>query len=108
MSLSKVIHLNDSSIDKAIKNSKIIIIDFWADWCGPCKMISPVIDSISTKVTDDVTIAKVNVDDAPSSCADFAISSVPTILFFKNGTQVDSYKGLLSEAVLLEKINQLL
>jgi thioredoxin 1 len=106
MSIPKVIHLNDQSIEKAIKNVKIVVMYFWASWCGPCKMISPVVDSASTKVQDGVVIAKVNVDDAPVSCADFAISSVPTFLFFKDGQEVDRRSGMIGEQSLLETINK--
>jgi thioredoxin 1 len=107
MSQSKVIHLNDKSIDKIIKNSKIIMIDFWAKWCGPCKMISSIVDGLSNKVEDGIVIAKVDVDDAPISCADFAISSVPTFLFFKDGEEVDRRSGMIGEQSLLDTINRL-
>ena len=79
-------------------------MDFWATWCGPCRMISPILDELEEEMADQITVVKVNVDDADEIAAQFRIMSIPTLLFFKNGQIVDKTVGAMPKAVLAEKI----
>jgi thioredoxin 1 len=107
MSLSKVIHLNDQSIEKAILGNKKIVIDFWADWCGPCKIMSPIIDELSLKAPEDVLIAKANIEDCPLSAKGFEITSIPALLFFNEAQETKRVYGLTTSSNLLEEVNSL-
>jgi thioredoxin 1 len=107
MSLSKVIHLNDQSIEKAILGNKIIVIDFWAEWCGPCKMMNKVVDELSKQAPEGVVIAKANIEDCPTIANGFEISSIPAFTFFKNGEECKRIYGLVSLDSLLEEIKEI-
>jgi thioredoxin 1 len=107
MPLSKVIHLNDQSIEKAILGNKIIIIDFWANWCGPCKMISSVIDELSIQAPDNIIIAKADIEDCPTFAKGIEIASIPAITFFKDGTEQKRIYGLTSLDSLLKEIDEI-
>jgi len=107
MSISKVVHLNGESVHRAVESSKILVIDFWAEWCGPCKMMSDIVDKLSTEVSDDIIVAKLNVDECAKSCTDFNIKSIPTFIFFKNGKEVQRINGLISLDSLLDVIKEI-
>ncbi len=82
------------------------MIDFWAEWCGPCKMVSPVVEEISKEYEDKAVIGKVDVDSNPELASKFGIRNIPTILFVKNGEVVDKSVGAVSKDVLTEKLDQ--
>lgn len=104
-----LIHLNEDNFQKEIIESKIpVLVDFWASWCGPCKMISPIIDEISKEYAGKLKVSKVNVDDNPQIASKFGIMSIPTILFFKDGQVVDQITGAVSKKVLKNKIDEIL
>lgn len=99
----KLIDINDSNFDESIA-SGITVVDFWAPWCGPCKMQTPILEKLVEKVDDSVTVAKVNVDQAPQSAGKYGIRSIPTILIFKEGEQIKQFVGVQQEDTLLSAI----
>jgi thioredoxin len=97
--------LNSSSFQTEIADYKgAAVVDFWAPWCGPCRMMTPIIDSLSAKLAGKVKIAKVNVDDSPEIAAKFEVSTIPTIIFFKNGKAIHTSIGVVPEAELESQI----
>ncbi len=93
---------------EVISSDKPVLVDFWAEWCGPCKMISPLIDKVAEEVGDAAAIGKVNVDDQQELAREYGIQSIPTLLFFKNGEIKDKIVGAAVTADLLkEKLNAL-
>ena len=100
------LEIKDSTIDTVLKEKEITVIDFWAEWCGPCKMMGPIIDDLSSDNTD-VTIGKVDVTENSDSSHKYMITGIPCIVFFKNGEEVDRIKGVVPKKVLQEKINEL-
>ena len=107
MSLSKVIHLNDQSIEKAILGTTIIVVYFWAEWCGPCKMMKSIYDELSLQAPEGVIVAKANIEDCPNFTQGIEISSIPAITFFKNGEESRRIYGLVSLSSLLEEIQEI-
>ena len=91
---------------EVLNNTGLSIVDFYADWCGPCKMMAPIIDELFEEYKDTVKIGKVNVDECPGVSQKYRVMSIPTILFIKNGEVVDTTVGALTKAALVEKIEQ--
>ena len=82
----QIIHVTDSSFEQdVLKNSTPVLLDFWAEWCGPCKMIAPILDQIATEYAGKVVIAKMNVDENPKTPMRFSVRGIPTLILFKNG-----------------------
>ncbi len=79
--------------DDVLKKEGLVLVDFWAPWCGPCRMVGPIVEEISEEYTDEVLVAKVNVDNNQDLAAKYGVQSIPTILLFKDGKQVDSLIG---------------
>ena len=94
----------NTNFDELIQDNKLVIVDFWATWCGPCRMLSPILDEVEAEMPDQITVVKVNVDDADEIAAKFRIMSIPTLLFIKNGEIVDKTVGAMPKPALLEKI----
>ena len=95
----------NTSFDSLLKGEKLVIVDFWATWCGPCRMLSPLLDEVEEEMSDKITVVKVNVDDADEIAMRYRIMSIPTLLFFKNGQVVDKTVGAMPKSTLVDKIN---
>ena len=95
----------NTNFNELIADSKLVIVDFWATWCGPCRMLSPLLDEVEAEMEDKVEVVKVNVDDADEIAMRFRIMSIPTLLFFKNGAMVDRSVGAMPKSALVDKIN---
>jgi len=98
----------NTSFDELLNDDKLVVVDFWAVWCGPCRMLSPIVDQISEEMADKVTVVKCNVDDCDEIAAKYRIMNIPTLIFFRNGEMVDRTVGLMPKAALVEKINSLI
>lgn len=97
--------INSNEFNELMKE-KAVLVDFFATWCGPCKMLSPVLEGVAEKMKDKVTIVKVDVDRSPDLAAKFGVMSVPTMIMFKNGRQVDAFSGYMPEANLMANIER--
>ncbi len=105
----EVIKLNDENFNKeVIEADKLVLVDFYADWCGPCKMMSPIIDKIAEENNDTVKVCKLNVDEAQDIAMEYDVMSIPTLIMFKNGNIVDTMVGLQAKEVIEEKLKNLL
>jgi thioredoxin 1 len=98
-----LVHTNDSNFDADVINSeKPALVDFWAEWCGPCKMIAPFIDEAATEYADKLSVVKLNVDESPNVAAKFGIRSIPTLMLFKDGAVQAQKVGAFSKSQLTE------
>src|SRR5437588_9118424 len=108
MENSAVIKLDESNFDRELmQNDKPVIVDFWAEWCGPCKMIAPLLDEVAREKAGAVKVAKVNVDENQSLSLKYNIRAIPALLFFKNGQLRDQVTGVASKRDLLNRIEAL-
>jgi thioredoxin 1 len=103
------LEITDSNFDELVlKSDKPVLIDFWAEWCGPCRMVGPVVDEIAKEYDGKAVVGKVNVDHNPKISTDYGIMSIPALLFFKDGKLVDKQVGAVPKHVLVNKLqNQL-
>ena len=102
--MGKAIILNDGNFDATINSDKPVLVDFWAEWCGPCKMIGPVVEELAGDYEGKAVIGKLNVDENPNVTARFGIRSIPTLLVFKGGQIVDKQVGAVPKSVLAQKL----
>jgi len=105
--MGKYVELNNANFEATIKEG-VTLVDFWAPWCGPCRMIAPIIEELAEDFEGKATIAKVNTDEEQDIAIKFGIRSIPTLLFFKNGEVVDQMIGAAGKDVLADKIDALL
>ncbi len=103
--MSQVQHFDAASFDAALAGELPVLVDFWATWCGPCRMLGPVIDQISDDYAGKVVVGKVDVDQAPDLAARFGISSVPSVKLFKGGVEVASMMGAAPKATIAKMID---
>lgn len=103
--MAKTIEITDANFDEIIKSDKPLLVDFWAEWCGPCKMIGPVVEEIAGEYDGKAVIGKVDVDSNPAVAAKFGIRSIPTLLYFKDGQIVDKQVGAVPKAILAQKLD---
>ncbi|MCX8959022.1 thioredoxin TrxA [Erwinia psidii] len=106
MSSDKIVHLTDDSFEiDVLKAEALTLVDFWAEWCGPCKMIAPILSEVAEEYDGRLTIAKLNIDENPGTAPKYGIRGIPTLLLFKNGEVVATKVGALSKGQLKEFIN---
>ena len=101
------LQITDATLNEVLATDKLVVIDFWAEWCGPCKMINPIIDEIAEEYKEKVVVGKVNVDDNDEATSKYGIRTIPTVLFIKNGEVVDKLVGAGTKAMFAEKIEKL-
>jgi len=98
-----VLHLTDNDFNETIENAEVpILVDYWAEWCGPCKMIAPVLDEIATDYAGKLTVAKLNIDENPETPQHFGVRGIPTLMLFKNGEVEATKVGALTKSQLAE------
>ena len=102
--MGKALVLTDANFDEAIKGDKPVLVDFWAEWCGPCKMIGPAVEELAGDYEGKAVIGKLNVDENPEVTARYGVRSIPTLLVFKNGQIVDKQVGAVPKSVLGAKL----
>ncbi|MEN9917650.1 MAG: thioredoxin [Bacteroidota bacterium] len=102
------LEITDATIQEVLDSDKLVVIDFWAEWCGPCRMVGPIVDELATEYADQAIIGKVDVDNNDEITSKYGIRNIPTILFIKNGEIVDKQVGAAQKSALVEKIDKLL
>ena len=102
--MGKTIELTDANFDSVINGEKPVLVDFWAEWCGPCKMIGPVVEELAGDYEGRAVVAKLNVDENPNVTARYGVRSIPTLLVFKKGQIVDKQIGAVPKSVLSSKL----
>lgn len=100
------LEITDKNIENVLSENKFTVIDFWADWCGPCKMLGPVVEQLSTE-NNDVAIGKLDVMGNNTSASKYGITGIPCIIFFKDGQEIDRIKGVVPKSALQAKIDAL-
>ena len=90
-----LVHFTEESFNKALEQPGLLVVDFWADWCGPCKMLGPVIEQLAEQYDGKAAVGKVNVDDEPELAQKYAVMSIPTVMFFKDGELLDKKVGVM-------------
>ena len=94
----------NNNFTELLQSEKLVVVDYWATWCGPCRMLSPILDEVEEEMAGQMDVVKVNVDDADEVAAQYRIMSIPTLLFFKNGQIVDKTVGAMPKADLVAKV----
>ncbi|MDP7266475.1 MAG: thioredoxin [Candidatus Thermoplasmatota archaeon] len=102
--MSKPVEITDESFDKITKENSLVVVDCWAPWCGPCRMIGPIIDELATEMEGKIVFVKLNVDENQQTTARFGIMSIPTLLVMKNGKEADRIVGFNAKNALTAKL----
>ncbi|MFC0263110.1 thioredoxin [Fontibacter flavus] len=106
--MGKAIEITDANFEEILKSDKPVLVDFWAEWCGPCKMIGPIVEELAGDYEGKAVIGKVDVDSNPAVASALGIRSIPTLMFFKGGQIVDKQVGAVPKAVLANKLDAVL
>ncbi len=102
-----ILNLSDATFDESVGASEqAVIVDFWAEWCGPCKMIAPVLEEIASEQAGKISVAKINIDDNPDTARRFDVLSIPTLIVFKDGTPQKRLVGAKGKAQLLQELSE--
>ena len=104
--MGKAIQITDANFNEIVNSGKTVLIDFWADWCGPCVMLAPTIEELANEYDGKAIVAKLDVQENSSVPAQFGVRNIPTLLFFKDGKLVDKQVGVVPKQVLAEKLNK--
>ena len=103
-----VVNVSDANYKEVLAAGQPVVLDFWAEWCGPCRMVSPIIDELAEEYDGRITVGKVNVDENDAVVGQYGIRNIPTVLFFKDGQVVDKQVGAAQKNAFVEKMNKLL
>ncbi|MDR2475509.1 MAG: thioredoxin [Bacteroidales bacterium] len=103
-----ITEFTDTNFQTALTSNMPLMVDFWAEWCGPCRAIAPVVHELAAEYANSLSVGKVNVDENPEICEKYEIVNIPTILFFKNGNLIDTHIGAASKKMIIEKIKKVL
>jgi len=101
-----IVNVTDSSLEQVIQNNKLVLLDFWAPWCGPCRMIAPILEQLAEELGSEVQVAKLNVDDNQLSAAKYRIQGIPTLKLFHEGKEVQTFVGVQPLQTLKSAIKQ--
>ena len=103
-----VVNVSDANSKEVLGAGRPVVLDFWAEWCGPCRMVGPIIDELAEEYDGRITVGKVNVDENDAVVGQYGIRNIPTVLFFKDGQVVDKQVGAAQKNAFVEKMNKLL
>lgn len=101
-----VMHINETNFNEVINSDKPVVVDFWAPWCGPCKMLGPVIEEIANDLDDKITVVKINVDENEKIAMDYKVFSIPTVMVFKNSKVIDEFVGFMPKPAIMAKLEK--
>lgn len=102
------ITINYQNMSQVLNSSPVVVVDFWATWCGPCRMLSPILEEVAEEMDGKAVVAKCNIDEERDLAMQYRIMSIPTLIYFKNGVAVDKTVGVVSKEEIITKINNLL
>jgi len=101
-----MMHFNSESFDKALAEGKLMMVDFWAAWCGPCRMLAPMVDDLAAQYEGKAVVGKVNVDEEQELAIRYGVMSIPTVIFFKDGKEIDRKVGVMPPAAFTEVLDK--